>query len=376
MAMLKDPPRTGTATAAPAARPSLRTPVSLASRLILEDVRHSYGDVPAVRGVSFTAEPGEIICLLGHSGCGKTTLLRLIAGIERPDAGRILLDERVLAGPDSFVPPEKRNIGLVFQDYALFPHLTNLENVAFGLRGMSKAEVEGAARRALARVGLEHHALDYPHTLSGGEQQRVALARALAPRPGILLMDEPFSGLDRRLRDNVRTETLNVLREARATSIIVTHDPEEAMRLGDRIGLMRGGRLVQLGTPEELYRNPADLIAARFFCEMNEVPGVVAAGQLETAIGRFPAPGLEEGAAGIAAVRPQGVDLRAPGSGTPGRVVAHRFLGELDLYEVAVEGLDHPVIVRRRGIAGLSRGHEVGVHIDGAEVLVFAATGS
>ncbi|MCK0198851.1 ABC transporter ATP-binding protein [Ancylobacter sp. 6x-1] len=351
----------------------MRTPAALASRLIVEDVRLAYGDVPAVRGVSFTAEPGEIICLLGHSGCGKTTLLRLIAGIERPDSGRILLDERVLAGPEGFVPPERRNIGLVFQDYALFPHLTNLENVAFGLRRMNTADAEVEARRALARVGLERYAGEYPHTLSGGEQQRVALARALAPRPGILLMDEPFSGLDRRLRDSVRTETLNVLREVRATSIIVTHDPEEAMRLGDRIGLMRAGALVQIGTPEELYRHPADLAAARFFCELNEVPGRVKAGMLETPLGRWPATGLAEGAAGIAAIRPQGVGLRAPGAGRRGRLVAHRFLGELDLYEVAVDGLDDHLVARRRPLAGLERGHEVGVEIEAAEVLVFAA---
>ncbi|QJP12553.1 ABC transporter ATP-binding protein [Starkeya sp. ORNL1] len=350
-----------------------RTPVSLASRLTIDDVRHSYGTVEAVRGVSLTVEPGEIVCLLGHSGCGKTTLLRLVAGIERPTGGRIALDRMVVAGPDAFVPPEKRNIGLVFQDYALFPHLTNLENVTFGLRSLSRAQAEDEARRALARVRLERYAEEYPHALSGGEQQRVALARALVPRPGILLMDEPFSGLDRRLRDTVRTETLNVLREARATCIIVTHDPEEAMRLGDRIALMRGGRLAQVGTPEELYRTPSDLATARFFCEINEIAGKVAAGRLETPFGSFAASGLGEGAAAVAAIRPQGVELRAPGSGRAGRIVAHRFLGELDLYEIAVDGLDEPLVSRRRATAGLARGHDVGVHIDPAEVLVFAA---
>nr|WP_029355278.1 ABC transporter ATP-binding protein [Bosea sp. 117] len=357
------------------AQPSYaRTPVSLASRLVIDDVRHSYGTVEAVRGVSMQIEPGEIICLLGHSGCGKTTLLRLVAGLERPTGGRILLDNLTVADAGVFVPPEKRNIGLVFQDYALFPHLTNLENVTFGLRRLGKADAEGEARRALARVGLERHADDFPHALSGGEQQRVALARALVPRPSILLMDEPFSGLDRRLRDSVRTETLKVLREARATCVIVTHDPEEAMRLGDRIALMRRGRLVQLGTPEELYRAPVDLAAARFFCELNEVGGRVASGRIDTPLGRFPASGdMGEGEAGVLGIRPQGVELRAPGSGRAGRIVAHRFLGELDLYEVAVEGLDRPLIARRRAVAGLARGHEVGVHIDPAEVLVFPA---
>ncbi|MGA0564103.1 ABC transporter ATP-binding protein [Ancylobacter sp. VNQ12] len=352
-----------------------RTPVSLASRLTLENVRHAYDGKESVRGISITVQPGEILCLLGQSGCGKTTLLRLIAGIERPSAGRILLDNQVVAGPTDFVPPEKRNIGLVFQDYALFPHLTNLQNVAFGLRALSAEEGRSEAMRALERVRLETHAQSFPHALSGGEQQRVALARALVPRPGILLMDEPFSGLDSRLRGSVRTETLNVLRDARATCIIVTHDPEEAMRLGDRIALMRKGEIVQLGTPEELYRHPADLSVARFFSEINEVEGEVRQGRVHTPLGSFAAPGLAEGTPAIAAIRPQGVELRAPGSGTRGRVVTHRFLGELDLYEVAVEGLDRPLVARRRTIAGLLRGHDVGVHIDPAEVLVFAATG-
>lgn len=349
-----------------------RTPVSLASRLTLEDVRHGYDEVEAVRGVSLTIEPGEIICLLGQSGCGKTTLLRLIAGIERPSSGRILLDKQVVAGPGIFVPPEKRNIGLVFQDYALFPHLTNVQNVAFGLRALKPAEAHDEAVRALQRVRLEEHAGDYPHALSGGEQQRVALARALVPRPGILLMDEPFSGLDSRLRSSVRTETLKVLRDARATCIIVTHDPEEAMRLGDRIALMRKGVLVQVGTPEELYLHPVDLDVARFFCETNEVEGDVTGGHVVTPLGSFAAPGLAEGTPAVAAIRPQGIELMAPGSGVPGRIVNHRFLGELDLYEVAVAGLDRPLVARRRTKAGLLRGHDVGVNIEPAEVLVFA----
>ncbi|GLK71251.1 ABC transporter ATP-binding protein [Ancylobacter dichloromethanicus] len=350
-----------------------RTPVSLASRLVIEDVRHGYDEVEAVRGVSLTVEPGEIICLLGQSGCGKTTLLRLIAGIERPTTGRILLDRQVVAGPDAFVPPEKRAIGLVFQDYALFPHLTNVENVAFGLRRLGREGAHDEALRALQRVRLEAYAESYPHALSGGEQQRVALARALVPRPGILLMDEPFSGLDSRLRGSVRAETLKVLRDARATCIIVTHDPEEAMRLGDRIALMRKGKLVQVGPPEELYRHPADLDVARFFCEINEVEGVVRGARVDTPLGRLHAPDLAEGSRAVAAIRPQGVELKAPGSGVPGRIVTHRFLGELDLYEVAVEGLDRPLVARRRTTAGLLRGHDVGVNIDPAEVLVFAA---
>ena len=248
----------------------------IASRLAFEEVSHVYpGNVAALDKVSLAVEPGEIVCLLGPSGCGKTTLLRVAAGIERQTGGRVLVDDQELAGPSTFMPPEQRGIGLMFQDYALFPHMSLLANVTYGLRALSKADAEIAARRALSRVGLEDYAGEYPHLLSGGEQQRVALARAIAPRPPVLLMDEPFSNLDRRMRDDVRDETVAVLREARATTIVVTHDPEEAMRMADRIALMRAGRLVQVGRPEELYRHPVDLMTARFFSEINEVAGTV-----------------------------------------------------------------------------------------------------
>ena len=210
-----------------------------------------------------------MLCLLGPSGSGKTTLLRIAAGIEPQTLGRVLLNDREIAGPSVFLPPEQRSIGLVFQDFALFPHLTILDNVRFGLTALSREEARREAHIALSRVGLEHHANSFPHVLSGGEQQRVALARALAPRPAVLLMDEPFSGLDSRLKDTVRAETLAILRESRATAIVVTHDAEEAMRLGDRIALLKSGRLVQAGRAEELYLKPADLFVAGFFSELN-----------------------------------------------------------------------------------------------------------
>ena len=255
--------------------PGGRTPASIAARLTYENVTHRYGDVVAVRDFSLDIGPGEIVCLLGRSGCGKTTLLRLAAGVEEPASGRILINDREVSGEELYLPPERRGVGLMFQDFALFPHLTNLANVMFGLKALPKADAEREARFALARVGLAHLADAYPHMLSGGEQQRVALARAVAPRPSVLLMDEPFSGLDRRLRDEVRDDTLNVLRESRVTCVIVTHDPEEALRMADRVALMREGRLVQVDTPEGIYRRPANLFVARFFCELNEVAGTV-----------------------------------------------------------------------------------------------------
>ncbi|MFG1376577.1 ABC transporter ATP-binding protein [Xanthobacter autotrophicus ATCC 700551] len=353
-----------------------RTPAAIAKGLAFDAVELAYGGVPAVKGVSLAVTPGEVLCLLGQSGCGKTSLLRLAAGIERPDRGRILIDGEPVAGQGAFVPPERRGVGLVFQDYALFPHLTNLENVLFGLGGLKRAEAEREARLALARVDLADLADAYPHELSGGQQQRIALARAMAPRPGILLLDEPFSGLDKRLRDQVRADTLAVLRDAKATAIIVTHDPEEAMRLADRIALLRKGELVQLGPPAELYRRPADLGVARFFCELNEMEAFALDGQVDTPLGRFAAPaGLREGAV-VVAVRPQGIALAPAGTGIAGRVVERRFLGELDLVEVIVDGLDRPLLIRLRDAGAVGRGDEVGLVVDPGDVLVFAAGGA
>ncbi|MCW5717158.1 MAG: ABC transporter ATP-binding protein [Bauldia sp.] len=326
--------------------------------------------MPSIRGVDLVIEPGEIVCLLGQSGCGKTTLLRVTAGLERPTAGRVLLNDREVSGPSAFWPPEKRGVGLMFQDYALFPQMTILANVMFGLRALTRAEGEREARRVLERVGLERYALEYPHALSGGEQQRVALARAIAPRPSVLLMDEPFSGLDKRLRESVRDETLAVLRETRVTTILVTHDPEEAMQVADRIALMRAGRVVQAGPAEDLYNRPADLAAARFFSNINEVEAVVEQGEAVTAVGRFPAGDLAPGAA-VAAIRPQGVSVVPAGEGVPGLVTARHFLGEVDLVQIAVAGLDAPISARLRGCR-VRAGEEVGVRVDPADVLLFA----
>ncbi|HVL74319.1 MAG TPA: ABC transporter ATP-binding protein [Beijerinckiaceae bacterium] len=346
---------------------------SIPAQLAFEGVTQRYGDTRALDSVTLTIRPGEIVCLLGHSGCGKTTLLRVAAGVESPVEGRVLLDGREVSGPKLFLPPEQRGIGLMFQDYALFPHLTILDNVLFGLKALPAADAQVAARRALSRVGLEGYAADYPHTLSGGEQQRVALARSIAPRPGVLLMDEPFSNLDRRMRDAIRDETIAILRETGATTIVVTHDPEEAMRIADRIVLMRSGALVQQGTAEDVYRRPADLFAARFFCDFNEVEGRVRGGRVDTPIGAFPAPSMAEGEAAIVCLRPQGVRLKPPGFCLPGRVVSRRFLGEVDLVQVAVQGLDRPLQARVRAQKPVRPGEDVGVDVDPDEILVFAA---
>ena len=353
-----------------------RAAATIASGLTLEAVTRRFGRVTALQDIDLVVKPGEIVSLLGHSGCGKTTLLRIAAGVDSPSAGRVLLDGREVASPTAFVPPEKRSVGLMFQDYALFPHLTILRNVMFGLNALDRRAREQEARAALARVGLEHMAAAYPHEASGGEQQRVALARAIVPRPGILLMDEPFSGLDSRLRDSVRADTLAVLRETGATAVIVTHDPEEAMRMSDSIVLMRRGRIVQQGKAEELYDRPHSLFAARFFSHLNEIEGVALSGRAVTRIGAFSAGTCEEGQAVVVAIRPQGILLAAPGQageGIQGRVLSRHFLGEIELFEVAVEGSESYLLVKARAGDGFGPGSEVRVSFDQRDVLVFPA---
>lgn len=353
-----------------------RAAATIAARLTLEGVSRRFGRVPALENIDLDVEPGEIVSLLGHSGCGKTTLLRIAAGVEVPSAGRVLVDGREVASDRAFVPPEKRSIGLMFQDYALFPHLSILRNVMFGLNALDRRTREQEARAALARVGLDHLAESYPHEISGGEQQRVALARATVPRPGILLMDEPFSGLDSRLRDAVRADTLSVLRETGATAVVVTHDPQEAMRMSDRIVLMRRGRIVQHGTAEDLYDRPQSLFVARFFSHLNELEGTVLAGRAATRIGAFAAPGQADGQAVMVAIRPQGVQLALAtdsAAGTPGRIMSRHFLGEIDLLDVAVEGFESYLVAKARPETGLVPGVEVRVGFDPRDVLVFPA---
>ncbi|WP_119391838.1 ABC transporter ATP-binding protein [Taklimakanibacter lacteus] len=349
---------------------------TFAGRLTFEHVSLSFGPIPAVRDVSFDLAPGEIVCLLGPSGCGKTTLLRIAAGIERPDEGRVLIDGEEIAGPEKFVPPEKRNIGLMFQDFALFPHMSIIANVAFGLRGLSRAEALAEARLALKRVGLADYENEFSHRLSGGEQQRAALARAIVPRPQVMLMDEPFSGLDQRLRDSVRAETLALLRETRATAMLVTHDPVEALGLADRILLMRRGRLVQAGTPADIYRHPADAEAARFFCDMNEMIGRVRAGRAETPLGTFAAPGRAEGEPVLVMMRPQAFSAAPEGIGPEGFVLASRFIGDATVLSVIFKGLETPITVRLPAAVAPKQGTSLAFAIDPTQVLAFTADGS
>ncbi len=239
----------------------------------------------AVDQVSFSLEKGEILALVGESGSGKTTLLRLIAGLEHPDSGTIQIGGEVVVSGSKSVPANKRKTGMVFQDYALFPHLTIFENVAFGLKGLNKKEVEQRVNETIELTSLKENVKKYPHQLSGGQQQRVALARALAPRPELLLMDEPFSNLDTILRDQVREEVRQIIKDMGITAILVTHDTKDAFSTADKIAVMLEGKLLQIDTPNILYNDPNSSYVAELFGKSNNVEATVALGGFKTPFG-------------------------------------------------------------------------------------------
>ncbi len=254
--------------------------------LQLDEVSVRLGGKAIISDISLVLEPGEIGCLLGHSGCGKTTLLRSIAGFEQPDSGEIRLRGRPVAGPQILLPPEQRNVGMVFQDLALFPHLTVEQNIAFGLRRCRKDESRRRVRTLLELVGLPHLAGQYPHQLSGGQQQRIALARAMAPRPDLLLLDEPFSSQDAERREQLAREVGEILREDGATAMLVTHDQHEAFAMADSIGVIRSGRLLQWDSPYNLYHCPNSREVADFIGQGVLVKGtVIGANRLQTELG-------------------------------------------------------------------------------------------
>ena len=342
--------------------------------LAFRDVSFHAGKRAILRNVSVEANAGQVLCLLGPSGSGKSSLLRMAAGIERQTGGEIWVGNRLVAGPQRFESPEARGVGLVFQDFALFPHNTLRDNVLYGLAGLPRQEAEARADAALDRVRLGPLADSFPHHLSGGEQQRAALARALAPRPRVILMDEPFSGLDSRLKDEVRAETLAILRQTRSTAVIVTHDPEEAMRMGDRIALLRDGRVEQTGTPKQLYLGPISLFAASFLSEINVLEGCVHAGKVMTPLGVVAHSPRSDGTKMDVAVRLTGVRLSASEDGTSARVLERRFLGGAELVLLAVDGASVPIRARFRPGELADNVHDVFVAVDPVETFVFERT--
>lgn len=317
-------------------------------RLEIRNLMRQFDGRMVVDDVSLKVMPGQVTCLLGPSGCGKSTTLRMIAGVDMQDSGEIYVDGNLVCDTVFRIPPERRSVGLMFQDFALFPHLSVAENVAFGL-SCGKEEKRARVEELLSRVNLLRFIDEYPHNLSGGEQQRVALARALAPRPRIMLMDEPFSGLDNRLRDEIRDSTLEVLKSEGSAVLLVTHEPEEAMRMADEIALMRDGKIVQQGAPYNIYNSPVDLNAAQFFSDVNVISGTVQGALTDTAFGQILAPGLADGTRVNIVIRPQHVKIDfdrsgrgpdpSPQTGTPARAIVERarFLGKESLVEFRLE---------------------------------------
>ena len=306
------------------------------SHVRVRGLSKSFGAIEAVRELNLEIDRGELMAVLGPSGCGKTTLLRVIAGFEQPDAGCVVVSGEVVAGPGRTIPPEKRHVGMVFQDYALFPHLSVEGNVAFGLSNRPRDERDALTRRTLELVGLQHKARTNVHELSGGERQRVALARALAPEPAVGLLAEPFSSLDATLRAGLRREVELILRDAGATALLVTHDQEEALSLADRVAVMRDGQIVQVGPPVEVYGEPATRWAAQFVGEVNVLSGVARGGGVETELGVFDLRAPASGSVQVA-VRPEQLELRADGNGNA-EVVAREFRGHDVLYRLRHEG--------------------------------------
>ena len=296
-----------------------------------------YGDVRAVRDMSLSLDGQDFLAVLGPSGCGKSTLLRLIAGLEHPDTGKVRLHGTALSSNERFVPPEKRHFGMVFQDFALFPHMTVAENIAYGIRG-SRSDRQKRMLELLELVSLPHLSEQMPHQISGGEQQRVALARALAPRPQLILMDEPFSNLDHQFRVQLRREIHGILKYEGVPTILVTHDQSEAITFSDQMVLMNRGTLVQSGTPMEVYQQPSSLWSASFVGEANQLPVHWNQNELHTPLGVVTVP-LEVGEpAATLLVRPEDLRLQAADSGKVRGVVRHvEFRGAIQSVEVRLE---------------------------------------
>jgi len=305
---------------------------------------------PVVHDASFEVEDGEIFSILGPSGCGKTTTLRCVAGFERVTNGTVAMRGRNLSGPDVHVPPEERGVGLVFQEYALFPHLSVLDNVAFGLRnGRSTTEHVDRAREVLNMVGLDGFDERRPQHLSGGQQQRVALARALAPEPDLILLDEPFSNLDALLREETRQEVRQLLKEKGMSAVLVTHDQQEALSFADRLAVMRGGQIDQIGTPEAVYNYPRTLFVAQFLGRTNLLLSDADGSTADTPLGPV---SLADRATGtvLVSLRPEHLTLKPPESkdGPRGTVVDRAFKGHDITYRVECEGNEYLVHTHSR----------------------------
>ncbi|HSS89381.1 MAG TPA: ABC transporter ATP-binding protein [Streptosporangiaceae bacterium] len=338
----------------------------------LREVSRSFGAVRALNGLSLEIAPGELVALLGPSGCGKTTALRILAGFETADSGTVTVDGKDIAP----VPPAKRDMGMVFQSYSLFPNMSALENVGFGLRmrKMSTADRRRRAREQLELVGLAAQASQFPHQLSGGQQQRVALARALAIQPRVLLLDEPLSALDAKVRLQLREQIRSLQQRLGITTLFVTHDQEEALSMADRVGVMKDGMLEQIAVPSELYTRPATAFVAEFVGTMNRIPGELSGGGQATALGTVA--GVQSGCADVPAgpvdvlVRPENLRIAAIANGN-GIVTSRTFLGSVTRIHVLLSGdVTVQVDVPSATATELAPGASVQVSLDGSPVQV------
>jgi len=312
--------------------------------LDLDAVTRTFGDECAVEDFSLSVFEGELLTLLGPSGCGKTTTLRLLAGLMRPDEGRIVVDDTVVAGDGQFVQADQRDIGLVFQDYALFPHLSVAENVAYGINDWPDDEIDARVEELLSLVGLADYHDHSPNDLSGGQQQRVALARSLAPEPDVLLLDEPFSNLDVSLRKEMREEVRAILKETGVTAVSVTHDQEEALSISDRVAVMADGRIEQIGRPEAVFQKPESRFVAEFLGQAGFLSGQLERGTIETGIGTLDTDMIQglspeyDGADIDVLVRPD--DLRAipiEESKGDGRILNREYTGPSFVYTIELD---------------------------------------
>ncbi|MGF1474162.1 MAG: ABC transporter ATP-binding protein [Geminicoccaceae bacterium] len=356
--------------------PSVPEPIERQAHgsLRVRGLSHRFADRLVLDHVDLSIGPGEVHCLIGPSGCGKTTTLRLIAGLEEVQAGEIDICDRRVAQKSWQLPAERRKVGLMFQDYALFPHLSVAQNIAFGIRHLPKRDRERKVTSLLQQVDMERHAAAYPHRLSGGEQQRVALARALAPDPCLMLLDEAFSSLDTYLRAEVRETVMRLVKDTGTPTLLVTHDADEAVAAADQIHIMQAGRILQSGSPEEIYERPSDLFCCSFFGPVRRFKSWAVGGSVSTPMGDIPRPELGDGTAVDVVVRPDATTLLnepEPGSAV-GRIVAVRRAGPDHWAELAIAGWT--VTTRVPPGVDASVGAQVAVRIDQGHVFIYSSS--
>jgi iron(III) transport system ATP-binding protein len=342
-------------------------------QLVVESLAYDYHKETVIKQVSLEVASHELVCLIGASGCGKSTLLRLIAGLQTPLKGRVLIDDHCVFDRKVNMPPEKRGVGLVFQHPALFPHLTVAENIAFAVRQLPASEKKALTQERMAQVQLEGKEKHYPHMLSGGEQQRVALGRALMTNPSVMLLDEAFANLDVLLRKQVRDEMVQLLKSLDVATLLVTHDPEEAIRVADRLYILEQGNIVQKGRSQSIYAHPKTFFAARLFGDVNCIAATVVQGMCETVFGKARAEGYADGVSVNVCFRPEDCALVESGRGCQGIVKETHFLGHHSLIYIQLEEKQVGLHVRTSSAVLPAVGDRVNVDVDMQNLMLFAS---